>query len=109
LFEQDVFASVVGGMRVGEPAADLAVAVAIASSVRDRPVMADLAVIGEVGLSGEVRTVSHTSSRLKEAARLGFKRCLLPRSVRPGDETPTDGIEATPVRSVAEALQKALV
>jgi DNA repair protein RadA/Sms len=109
LFEQDVFASVVGGLQVGEPAADLAVAVAIASSVRDRPVRADLTVIGEVGLSGEVRTVSHTSSRLREAARLGFKRCLLPRSLRPGDQEPADGIEAIPVRSVAEALQKALV
>jgi DNA repair protein RadA/Sms len=109
LFEQDVFASVVGGLQVGEPAADLAVAVAIASSVRDRPVMADLTVLGEVGLSGEVRTVSHTSSRLKEAARLGFKRCLLPRTVRRGDQTPTDGIEAIPVRSVAEAIQKALM
>jgi DNA repair protein RadA/Sms len=109
LFEQDVFASVVGGLRVGEPAADLAVAVAIASSVRDRPVMADLTVIGEVGLSGEVRTVSHTPSRLREAARLGFRRCLMPRSVRPEDQIPTDGIEAIPVRAVAEALQKALV
>ncbi|MGD8245014.1 MAG: DNA repair protein RadA [Anaerolineae bacterium] len=109
LFEQDVFASVVGGLRVGEPAADLAVAVAIASSVRDRPVIADLTVIGEVGLSGEVRTVSHTGARLREAARLGFKRCLLPRAVRPADQVATDGIAAIPVRSVAEALQKALV
>jgi DNA repair protein RadA/Sms len=109
LFEQDVFASVVGGLQVGEPAADLAVAVAIASSVRDRPVRADVTVFGEVGLSGEVRTVSHTPSRLREAARLGFKRCLLPKSVRPEDRIPTDGIEAVPVRSVAEALQKALV
>jgi DNA repair protein RadA/Sms len=109
LFEQDVFASVVGGLQVGEPAADLAVAVAIASSVRDRPVMADLTVIGEVGLSGELRTVSHTSSRLREAARLGFKRCLLPKSGRPGDRTAGSDIEAIPVRSVAEAIQRALV
>jgi DNA repair protein RadA/Sms len=109
LFEQDVFASVVGGLQVGEPAADLAVAVAIASSVRDRAVMADLTVIGEVGLSGELRTVSHTSARLKEAARLGFKRCLLPRSGRPADQKAAAGIEAIPVRSVAEAIQKALL
>jgi DNA repair protein RadA/Sms len=108
LFEQDIFASVVGGLQVQEPAADLAVAVAIASSVRDQPVVADLAVIGEIGLSGEVRTVSHTSSRLKEAARLGFKRCLLPRSLR-GEELPADGIEIVPVRSVAQAVEKALV
>jgi DNA repair protein RadA/Sms len=109
LFEQDVFASVVGGLQVEEPAADLAVAVAIASSVRDRPVMADLTLIGEVGLSGEVRTVGHTPSRLKEAARLGFKRCLLPKSVGPPDEPPPDGIQTIPVRSVAEAVEKALV
>jgi len=108
LFEQDVFASVVGGLQVQEPAADLAVAVAIASSVRDQPVVADMAVIGEVGLSGEVRTVSHTSSRLKEAARLGFKRCLLPKSLR-GDDLPTDGIEIIPIRSVAQAVDRALV
>jgi len=109
LFEQDIFANVVGGLQVGEPAADLAIAVAIASSVRDRPVKADLTVIGEIGLSGEVRTVSHTAQRLHEAARLGFKGCLLPRSRRRDDEPAIEGIEAIPVRSVAEAVQKALV
>jgi len=109
LFEQDVFASVVGGLQVQEPAADLAVAVAIASSVKDRPVVADLAVVGEVGLSGEVRTVSHTSSRLKEAARLGFKRCVLPRSVRDTPDLPSDEIQLVPVRSVADAVEKALL
>lgn len=109
LFEQDIFASVVGGLQVQEPAADLAVAVAIASSVRDQPVVADMAVIGEVGLSGEVRTVSHTSSRLREASRLGFKRCLLPKSLRDDVDRPTDGIEIVPVRSVADAVEKALL
>ena len=109
LYDQDVFANVIGGLQVGEPAADLAVAVAIASSVRDRPVAADLAVIGEVGLSGEVRAVSQTGARLKEAARLGFRRCLLPRSVRRGQEPLPEGIEPIEVRSVAEAVEKALV
>jgi DNA repair protein RadA/Sms len=109
LYDQDVFANVIGGLQVGEPAADLAVAVAIASSVRDRPVAADLAMIGEVGLSGEVRAVGQTGARLKEAARLGFRRCLLPRSVRRGQEPLPGGIEAVPVRSVAEAVEKALV
>jgi DNA repair protein RadA/Sms len=74
LYDQDVFANVIGGLQVGEPAADLAVAVAIASSVRDRAVAADLAVIGEVGLSGEVRAVGQMAARLKEEARLGFRR-----------------------------------
>jgi DNA repair protein RadA/Sms len=109
LYDQDVFANVIGGLQIGEPAADLAVAVAIASSVRDRPVAADLAVIGEVGLSGEVRAVSQMAARLKEAARLGFRRCLLPKSARRGGESPPQGIEAIPVRSVAEAVEKALI
>jgi DNA repair protein RadA/Sms len=109
LYDQDVFANVIGGLQVGEPAADLAVAVAIASSVRDRPVAADLAVIGEVGLSGEVRAVGQTAARLKEAARLGFRRCLLPRSVRRGQEPLPEGIEPIAVRSVVEAVEKALV
>jgi DNA repair protein RadA/Sms len=109
LYDQDVFANVIGGLQVGEPAADLAVAVAIASSVRDRPVAADLAVIGEVGLSGEVRAVGQTAARLKEAARLGFRRCLLPKSVRRGQEPLPKDIEVIQVRSVAEAVEKALV
>ena len=109
LHDQDVFANVIGGLQVGEPAADLAVAIAIASSVRDRPVAADLAVIGEVGLSGEVRAVGQMSARLNEASRLGFRRCLLPRSIRRGREPIPDDIEPIPVRSVAQAVQKALV
>ncbi len=109
LFEQDVFANVIGGLQVEEPAADLAVAVAIASSVRDRPVAADLAVIGEVGLSGEVRSVGHTAARLKEATQLGFRRCIIPRSMREGSESLPDDINTIPVRSVVEAVGKALV
>ena len=109
LYDQDVFANVIGGLQVGEPAADLAVAVAIGSSVRDRPVAADLAMVGEVGLSGEVRAVGQTAARLKEAAQLGFRRCLVPRSVRRGQEPLPEGIEPIPVRSVAEAVERALV
>ena len=109
LHDQDVFANVIGGLQVGEPAADLAVAIAIASSIRDRPVAADLAIIGEVGLSGEVRAVGQMSARLNEASRLGFRRCLLPSSVRRGREPIPDEIEPLPVRSVAQAVQKALV
>jgi DNA repair protein RadA/Sms len=109
LHDQDIFANVIGGLQVGEPAADLAVAVAIASSVRDRPVAADLAIIGEVGLSGEVRAVGQMAARLKEAAQLGFRRCILPKSLRRGKESLPKSIEAIPVRSVAEAMEKALV
>ena len=109
LYDQDIFANVIGGLQVGEPAADLAVAVAIGSSVRDRPVAADLAVIGEVGLSGEVRAVGRTAARLNEAARLGFRRCLMPKAARRRAGPLPEGIEAIPVRSVAQALEKALV
>jgi len=109
LHDQDVFANVVGGLQVGEPAADLALAVAIASSARDKPVKADLAVIGEVGLSGEVRAVGQTPARLKEAAQLGFRRCLLPKRLQRGRGAPPDGVEPIHVRSVAEAVEKALV
>src|SRR6266851_188941 len=102
LAEQDVFVNVIGGMTIDEPAADLAIAVAIASSMWDNPVSADLAVIGEVGLSGELRAVSQLSARLREAAKLGFKRCLIPKSARRsgGDPLPA-GIEAVTFRSLA--------
>jgi DNA repair protein RadA/Sms len=108
LSDQDVFVNVVGGLRVNEPAADLAVAVAIASSFRDVPVAADLAVVGEIGLSGELRTVSQLSRRLSEAAKLGFRRCLLPKGARWKNDIPSE-MEGIGVRSVAEALEIALV
>ena len=75
LGDQDVFVNVVGGIQVEEPAADLAVAAAIASSMRDLPVKADTVLIGEVGLSGELRMVGQMPARLREAAKLGFKHC----------------------------------
>ena len=109
LYDQDVFVNIIGGLQVEEPAADLGIAVAIASSVRDKPVAADLAIIGEVGLSGEVRAVGQTAARLKEATQLGFRRCLIPKTLRRGGEPLPDGIETIPVRSVAEAIGKALV
>ena len=74
----------IGGLKIDEPAADLAVAVALASSYLDRPVPADLAIVGEIGLSGELRAVSQLSMRLNEAAKLGFKRILVPRTRRIG-------------------------
>lgn len=109
LFDQDVFVNVVGGLQVSEPAADLAVAAAIGSSVRERPVAADTVLVGEVGLSGEVRAVGQLEARLREAAKLGFRRCILPRTVRRASLKPVERMELVPVRSVAEALEKALV
>jgi DNA repair protein RadA/Sms len=108
LSDQDVFVNVVGGLRVSEPAADLAVACAIASSFRDVPVAEDMAIIGEVGLSGELRAVSQLDTRLKEAAKLGFSRCLVPQS-RHLDKLKLPGVELLSARSLAQALEIALV
>jgi DNA repair protein RadA/Sms len=111
---QDVFVNVVGGLRISEPAADLAVAAAIASSFRGLPVPGDCVMIGEVGLSGELRSVSQLDSRLSEAAKLGFKRCIVPRSVRPGRGRPATGdgaasldLKVLRARSIGEALDLA--
>ncbi len=108
LSDQDVFVNVVGGLRVGEPAADLAVACAIVSSFRDVPVAGDLAIIGEVGLSGELRAVSQLETRLKEATKLGFNRCLVPQS-RQLDKIKLPGVEILSARSLAQTLEIALV
>jgi DNA repair protein RadA/Sms len=78
LFDRDVFVNVTGGAKISEPAADLAVAAAIASSLIDRPLPQDLVVVGEVGLAGEIRRVGHLRERLAEAARLGFKKAAVP-------------------------------
>ncbi|MFP4343138.1 MAG: DNA repair protein RadA [Anaerolineales bacterium] len=108
LSEQDVFANVVGGMQIQEPAADLALAASLASSLRDRPVAADLALVGEIGLSGEIRSVGQLEMRIKEAARLGFRRVVVPRSLGRQKPRLPEGVEAIPVRSVQEAIDVAL-
>src|SRR5690606_34241294 len=82
LHEQDIFVNVIGGLKVSEPASDLAMAIAMASSYYDKAVPADLAIVGEVGLSGELRTVSQMAMRLNEAAKMGFKRALVPKTRR---------------------------
>ncbi|MGC9399663.1 MAG: DNA repair protein RadA [Anaerolineae bacterium] len=107
LGDLDLFANVVGGLQIEEPAVDLAVATALASTVRDRPIPADLALIGEVGLSGELRSVSRLEERVKEAARLGFSAVVVPRTLKRELPHP-DGIDVIPVRSVKEALEVAL-
>ncbi|HXF64295.1 MAG TPA: DNA repair protein RadA [Caldilineaceae bacterium] len=111
LSDQDIFVNVVGGMYIAEPAADLAIAVAIASSYRNAPVCADLAVVGEVGLSGELRSVGQLPRRLHEAAKLGFTRALVPRGAlkRRGSEGLPGGIEVIGARTLREALEMALV
>ena len=108
LGDQDVFVNVVGGLRVNEPAADLAVAAATASSFKNQPVAADIALIGEVGLSGELRAVGHLERRLTEAKKLGFKRVLLPKTntIR---NLKVPGLELVFARTLPEALNQALI
>ena len=108
LGNQDVITNVVSGLRIDEPAADLAVATAITSSYRDQPVRADTVLIGEVGLSGELRMVGQMQTRLKEAAKLGFKRAVVPKRIRKGEPWP-EGIEIIEARSLREALKAALL
>jgi DNA repair protein RadA/Sms len=108
LAEQDVFVNVVGGLKISEPAADLAVAVAIASSVRDQPVRADAVLIGEVGLNGELRAVGQMTARLREASKLGFKSAIVPRRLRRGEPWP-EGIEILEARSLRDVLKIGLL
>ena len=108
LGEQDIFVNVVGGIKISEPAADLAVAAAVCSSIRDQSVRADTVLIGEIGLSGELRMVSQMPARLHEAAKLGFKTAVVPRRLRKGEPWPTE-IEVIEVRSLRQALKAALV
>ena len=107
IYEQDVFVNVIGGLRIDEPAADLAMAAAIASSVKDVPVKADTVLIGEIGLSGELRWVGQMNARLREAAKLGFKSAVIPRRIKHGEKLPP-GIQIIEARSVREALEWAL-
>ncbi len=107
LSDQDVFVNVVGGLQLSEPAADLALATAIASSARDRPLPPDLVLVGEVGLSGELRSVAQLPARLSEAARLGFRQAVVPRAAR-GKLTVPGGLEVNEMSSLGEALSYVL-
>ncbi len=108
LAEQDIFVNVVGGLQISEPAADLAMAAAIASSMRNAPVRAETVLIGEVGLSGELRMVGQMTARLREAAKLGFKTAVVPRRIRRSEPWP-EGIQVVEVRSLRQALEHALL
>lgn len=108
LSNQDIFVNVVGGLRIDEPAADLSVAVAIASSFRNLAVPPDMAIMGEIGLLGELRAVSQADRRLHEAAELGFKRCLIPKTVGLREKLPT-GLEVIGAGNLESALEVALV
>jgi DNA repair protein RadA/Sms len=101
LGNQDIMVNVAGGLKIGEPAADLGIALAITSSARDVAVDPELAVVGEIGLSGELRAVSQLDRRVNEAARLGFKRCLVPKT---GSNISSKDIHVIPASTLREAV-----
>lgn len=103
-FDQDVFVNAVGGVRINEPAADLAVLLAIVSSLRNKPLPAKMIAFGEVGLAGEIRPTPRGQERLKEAAKLGFKLALIPRANAP--KQPIKGIEVVALERIEQAIDK---
>ncbi|HEX3722878.1 MAG TPA: magnesium chelatase domain-containing protein, partial [Nitrolancea sp.] len=104
---QDIYVNIVGGLRIVEPAIDLAVVVAMASSFRERPVDHESVIIGEVGLSGELRSVNQLERRLNEAMRLGFRRAIVPAAPRVVAASPLD-IQILRASTVSEAIEMAL-
>jgi DNA repair protein RadA/Sms len=102
-WEQDVFVNAVGGVRIGEPAADLAVCLAVVSSLSDRSIPAKVAVFGEIGLAGEVRPAPRGQERLREVAKLGFEKAIVPRANQP--KAKIAGLETLPVERVDQAVQ----
>jgi len=107
LFDQDVFVNVVGGFNVDEPAADLAIATAITSSFLDKAVDAQMVLIGEIGLSGELRWVGQMNARLREAEKMGFTKAIIPKRMQKAEKLTTN-MEIIEARSLVDAVQSAL-
>lgn len=101
---EDIFVNVAGGIKIEDPAADLAVAMAVASAFREQLIMPETVVIGEIGLAGEVRSVSQIVLRINEAEKLGFKHCVFPRNNYKGIDFKKDSLELIPVSTLKEAL-----
>jgi DNA repair protein RadA/Sms len=102
-WEQDIFVNAVGGVRIGEPAADLAVCLAVVSSLSDRPIPRKVVVFGEIGLAGEARPAPQGQERLKEAAKLGFEKAIVPRANQP--KVRVTGLEVIGIERVDQAVQ----
>ena len=102
----DVYVNVIGGLRLDEPAADLTVAMALVSGLKDQPMPEDVIAFGEIGLAGEIRAVNSVKARVAEAARLGFKRCILPYNNCKNLQEGIDGIEIIGVKTVREAYDR---
>jgi DNA repair protein RadA/Sms len=105
---QDIYANVVGGLRIAEPAADLAIALAVASSFRDQQVDPRTVAVGEIGLSGELRSVNQLERRLSEARRLGFTRVIVPPLLGRRSGAIGDGLDLVRVSTVGEAIEAVL-
>ena len=103
----DAYINVIGGLHLDEPGADLPVLLAVASSYREQAILDDLVAIGEIGLTGEIRSVSHMNQRLAEVARLGFRKCIIPKKSSEKLEIPS-GLEIYPVRNLQEAIAIAM-
>jgi len=100
----DTYVNIVGGMRLDEPAADLAVAMSLVSGLRDIPIDENLIAFGEIGLSGELRSVPRAQARINEAARLGFSKCIMPKSCLKNITSCPDSLELIGIRSLKEAI-----
>lgn len=103
LYAQDIYVNAAGGFKVNEPSADLAILAALVSSFKNRPMLPQTLVLGEVGLSGEIRGVNGCDIRVNEAQKMGFKRCILP--INKGNYVPPSHIEIIPVKSVSQAIE----
>ena len=104
----DAYINVIGGLKLDEPGADLPVVLAVASSYRDTPIPGDLVAVGEVGLTGEIRSVSHMNQRLQEISRLGFNRCIIPKNSAEKLDIP-EGLSIYRVRNIREAIEIAIL
>ena len=104
----DAYVNVVGGLRLDEPAVDLAVAAALVSSLKDTPIQDDTLLFGEIGLAGELRSVSHVEARLSEASRLGFRRCILPAHSLRQLSKRYEGMELIGAKNVRDAFEAAI-
>lgn len=104
----DTYINVVGGLRLDEPAVDLAIALALISSLKDTPIREDTVVFGEIGLAGELRSISHSDLRISEAGRLGFARCILPyHGLKNLAGKTFDGIEVIGAKNIRQAFEAA--
>ncbi len=109
LENEDIFVNIAGGMRADDPACDLAVVMAIVSSFKDKPVKRDVLLIGEVGLSSEIRSVSHIEARINEAHKLGLQQCIIPKNNLDGLKGRLKQIELVGVKNIKEALEEVFV